>query len=719
MAELNLTGRHGLPVIHQGEAAECGLACLAMITSYHGRRTDLPVLRRTYATSLKGATLKDLMGVAHRLKFNTRALRLELDELDQLKTPCVLHWDLNHFVVLKSVGKDSIVIHDPAVGKRRIPMAEVSGHFTGVALELVPAMNFVAKDERQKLGLSQFWHGASGLGRFLVQLLVLSVGLQVLSLLSPFYVQLVVDQAIVSADLQFLKLLGAGFLLLLIARIVIGWIRSWVVIYMGNMLALQMGGNLLRHMLRLPNKYFASRHVGDVVSRFGSLGAIQELMTTGLIEAVIDGLLLITTLVVIWLYSPLLSAIVLGLLVVYAAMRLALYPRFRELSHENIVASAEASSNFMETIRGMATVKQFGLELDRLGKWQNHFVDVTNTEVRTARLSLSFGVVNDFLFGLGRIVIIYLAATLVLKGEFTVGMLMAFLSYQSQFLGAGAALVNKWMAYRLVSLHLERLADIVMEAPEEDEQPPQLFTDQQSLTLEAQGLEFRYAPSEPAIMRDLNLRVGAGDCLCIVGPSGCGKSTLLRMLQGLEAPTAGRVLVNGVDVRNYGLSNYRQLVASVTQDDQLLSGSILENITLFEEQPDLERMARAAKLACIDETIARLPMNYHSLIGDMGDVLSAGERQRVMLARALYRQPRILFLDEATCHLDPALEKRINANLAALNITRVIVTHRHSMLPYADRIVQLRDGKLTPVRLKAAPRPTAPLRPAALSLVNA
>ena len=712
MPDLNLTGRHGLPVIHQGEAAECGLACLAMVTSYHGRKTDLPVLRRSYATSLKGATLKDLMGVAHRLKFNTRALRLELEELDQLKTPCVLHWDLNHFVVLKSVGKDRIVIHDPAVGKRRIPMAEVTGHFTGVALELVPAMDFVQKDERQRLGLSQFWRGASGLGRFLAQLLVLSVGLQVLSLLSPFYVQLVVDQAIVSADLQFLTLLGAGFLLLLVAQIVIGWIRSWVVIYMGNMLALQMGGNLLRHMLRLPNKYFASRHVGDVVSRFGSLGAIQELMTTGLIEAVIDGLLLITTLVVIWLYSPLLSAIVLGLLVVYAAMRLALYPRFRELSHENIVASAEASSNFMETIRSMATVKQFGLELDRLGKWQNHFVDVTNTEVRTARLSLTFGVVNDFLFGLGRIVIIYLAATLVLKGEFTVGMLMAFLSYQGQFLNAGAALVNKWMAYRLLSLHLERLADIVMEAPEEDEQPPQLFTDQQSLTLEAQGLEFRYAPSEPAIMSDLDLRVGAGDCVCIIGPSGCGKSTLLRMLQGLEAPTAGRVLVNGVDVRNYGLTNYRQLVASVTQDDQLLSGSILENITLFEEQPDLQRMAAAAKLACIDETIARLPMNYHSLIGDMGDVLSAGERQRVMLARALYRQPRILFLDEATCHLDPALEKRINANLAALNITRVIVTHRHSMLPHADRIVRLQDGQLRPVRLKRrapAPAPDNPV----------
>ncbi|MGH8529146.1 MAG: peptidase domain-containing ABC transporter [Nevskiales bacterium] len=686
-----------LKVVLQSEAAECGIACMAMIAGYHGRKLDLNKLRREYPVSLKGSHLQNLIGIAHQLRFTTRALRVELDELAALRPPAILHWNLNHFVVLKGVRGDQVEIHDPAVGQRRLALSTVSKHFTGVALELLPASDFVQKDEQERLRLSQFWKEAVGLKRFLLQLLLMSGVLQVFALLSPFYVQLVVDEAVVRGDQSFLTLLALGFLAVLLLKTAIGWLRSWLVIYLGNLFSLQMQGNLLRHMLRLSLGFFSKRHIGDVVSRFGSMSAIQNLITTGLVEAILDGALLITTLIVLLIYSPNLTLIVVSLLLVYALMRLALYQPLRDLSHENLIAEAEASTQFMETVRGMATVKQFGLELERQNQWQNRFVDVANTGIRIARLSLSFGVVNQLLFGIGGIAVIYLGAKLVMEQAFTVGMLMAFVAYQQQFLSSGGALIDKWMAFKLLDLHLERLGDIALTDPEEESYAPPLPLKLPQAELALREISFRYATSDPLILDGITLDIRGGECVAIIGPSGCGKSTLMRILQGLEQATDGIVKFAGSDIRRLGLANYRGLVASVTQEDRLLSGSMTENITLFDEKPDLDRMVDCAQRCLIHDTIMATPMNYHSLIGDMGDALSAGERQRLMLARALYRQPQVLFLDEATCHMDPELDEHINRMLAELKITRVIVTHRQSPLRYADRVYRLYQGKLEPV----------------------
>lgn len=691
---LSFWGGPRLPSVLQTEAAECGLACLAMVASYHGRKTNLNKLRREHAISLKGATLKSLMDIAHRLNFTSRALRLELEELKDLKTPAILHWNLNHFVVLKAVRKGFAVIHDPALGQRQMSLETISKHFTGVALELLPAPGFVKKDERETLKLRELWKEAVGLKRFLTQLLLLSILLQAVSLLSPFYVQLVVDEAVVRADTSFLSLLALGFGVILVFQTVIGWVRSWVVMYLGTLLSVQIQSNLLRQLLRLPLSYFHKRHIGDIVSRFGSMSAIQNLLTTGVIEAILDGLMLVFTVVVIYLYQPTLASITVGLLFLYAVIRWLRYQALRELSLENLVASADNSSQFMETIRGMPTVKLFGLELERMSQWQNRVVDVTNTSLHIGRLNLGFGVANKLLFGIASLSIVYLGATMVMEQTFTVGMLMAFLAYQGQFLGAGGGLIDQWIAYKLLDIHLDRISDIALTKPEEETIPAQLSVGDIPASLKLENVSFRYSPNEPFLFEGISLEVGAGECAVIVGPSGVGKSTLLRLALGLEKPEQGIVRFGGVDIAKLGLANYRRMVGAVTQEDRLLSGSVTENITLFDPQPDHERMVEYAKLCGIHDAIMGMPMNYHSLIGDMGDVLSAGERQRLMLARALYRRPKILFLDEATSNLDLSLDEQINRMLAGLKITRVIVTHRQTALGYADRIYVLQQGKL-------------------------
>jgi ATP-binding cassette, subfamily B, bacterial CvaB/MchF/RaxB len=707
LQQLNFRGRHVLPGILQTEAAECGLACLAMIAGYHGRRTDLNRLRREHAVSLKGSTLKSLMDIAHRLGFTSRALRLELTELRELRKPAILHWNLNHFVVLRQIRGDTALIHDPAVGLRRLPLETVSKHFTGVALELLPAPGFEARDERETLKLRQLWSEAVGLKRFLIQLLLLSLALQAFALLSPFYVQLVVDEAVVRLDPGFLGLLAAGFLLVILLQTAIGWIRSWVLMYMGTLLSLQVQGNLLRHLLRLPLGFFQKRHIGDIVSRFGSMSAIQNLLTTGLVEAVVDGLMLVLTITVMLVYQPQLTALAAALLSVYGLIRWVRYRALRELSVEQLVASAEAGSQFMETIRGMPTIKLFGLEQDRLGQWQNRAVGVANTSIRIARLDIGFGVANRILTGAAHIGIVYLGAMMVMEQQFTVGMLMAFLAYQGQFLGAGGRLIDQWIAYRLLDIHLDRLSDIALATPEEKEIPAPVPVRNLPASFSLQRVSFRYSADEPRLLDDVSIDVPDGGCIVILGPSGVGKSTLLRIALGLEQPEAGTVELGGVDIRKLGLSNYRRMAGAVTQEDRLLSGSIAENITLFDPHPDTEHMVACARLCAMHDVIMRMPMNYHSLIGDMGDILSAGERQRLMLARALYRRPRILFLDEATSNLDPALDEQINRMLAELQITRVIVTHRATAQHYANQVYRMAPG-----RLQALPDGAALERPA-------
>ncbi|MFN8737026.1 MAG: peptidase domain-containing ABC transporter [Betaproteobacteria bacterium] len=689
---LNLS-RQRLPVILQTEAAECGLASLAMIACHHGFETDLAALRRRFTLSLKGATLSFLMQAAGQLNFAPRPLRAELEDLPKLRTPCVLHWDMNHFVVLKQADSRRAVIHDPASGARTLEMSEVSRHFTGVALELTPTSGFEKRNERRTVRLRDLMGRVTGLKRSLAQVMLLALALQVFALVSPFYMQWVVDGAVVSADRDLLTTLGIGFLLLIAVQTAVTAARSWVVLYLSTSLNLQWLANVFTHLLKLPVSYFEKRHLGDVVSRFNSVTTIPRTLTTSFVEAMIDGLMAIATLAVMLVYSVWLAAITVGAMATYGLLRWYFYAPLRRAQEEHLIHASKQQSHFLETVRGVQSIKLFGRQEERRSRWLNLVVDSTNRDASSQKLGLAFRSANMLVFGVERIAVIWLGALLVLDNAFSVGMLFAFVSYKEQFSARISGLIDKAIEMKMLSVQGERLADIVLTDPEPDA-PPVPLSAGTDASLEVRDLSFRYADTEPFVLQGCALKIEHGESVAIVGASGGGKTTLLKVMLGLLTPTDGEVRVGGINIQKLGIQQYRTLVGTVMQDDQLFAGSIADNIAFFDPAADHARIEQAARLAAVHEEIVAMPMQYNTLIGDMGAALSGGQRQRLLLARALYKQPRILFLDEATSALDIRKEKAVNDAVKALHLTRIIIAHRPETIASADRVIVLQNGRV-------------------------
>jgi ATP-binding cassette, subfamily B, bacterial CvaB/MchF/RaxB len=699
---LNFRGRARLPVILQSEAAECGLACLAMVASYFGHRIDIDTLRRRHPVSLKGVTLRSLIEIARHLKLACRPLRVEPGHLAKLRLPALLHWDMNHFVVLKAATRKELVIHDPAAGERRISHAEASRHLTGVAVETWPLENFAPKDERTRLPLSAFFGRVRGTAHALGQIFALSVVLELCLIAAPFYVQVAMDQVIASGDVDLLIMLAVGFGLVTAISVAAKALRSLTTISLQNTLHFAMGSRLFHHLVRLPLAYFEKRHIGDILSRFVSLEPIRNILAEGLITAVIDGLMGIATLTVIFIYSPLLGGVVGVAFLLYLAVRLALYRQFRERSEAVIRSKAQENSTLIETLRAMQTLKLFNRESEREGQWLNRYAGVINAAVRIGRTKILFSTLNEAIFGLENIITVYLAVRMALAGQFSIGMIFAILAYKQSFMTKAVSLVETALDFRVLELHVERLSDIALSAPEPGHDRPLGYARPVLGRVELRNVWFRYAETEPFVLEDVSLTVEPGQLVTIMGPSGGGKSTLVKIMLGLLEPTSGEVLIDGLPLSTVGAQAYREQVGAVMQEDQLLSGSIADNICFFDPSYDQERMIECARLAGVHDEIMAMPMTYNSLIGDMGSSLSGGQKQRVLLARALYRQPKVLFLDEGTAHLDTDKEAEVHRNLRALSMTRINVAHRPGMSAAADRLFWV--GRTCELR---APSPAA------------
>lgn len=582
-----------------------------------------------------------------------------------------------------------VILHDPAYGLRRVSFAEVSKHFTGVALELMPTEEFDPRTERQRVTLSQLTGRLPGAARALVQLFLLAGALEVFAIVSPFFMQIVVDNAIVSEDRDLLTVLGTGFLFLAMIQVGVTAMRSWVVMVLGTTLNLKLFSNLFRHLLRLPMSFFEKRYLGDVVSRFGSLNVIQRTLTTSFAEAIVDGLMAVATFVMMLIYSWKLAAIVCVAGTLYGLLRLILYRPLRQAQEEQIVRDAKQQTNLLETVRGVQSVKLFNSQFHRESLYQNLLVDNFNAGIRVQKLTILFHALNGTLFGIENIAVIWLGATLVLHGGFSVGMLFAFALYKQLFTSRITSFIEKGIEFKMLALHTERVADIALTEPETHATSDLSQTQPLRADIEVRNLSFRYAESEPLVLANVNLDIKAGESVAIVGPSGCGKTTLLKVLLGLLPPTEGEVSIGGISLSRLGVEHYRNMIGAVMQDDQLFSGSIADNISFFDQEPDQERIEHCARLAAVHQNIIAMPMGYNTLIGDMGTVLSGGQKQRVLLARALYKDPKILFLDEATSHLDVDREKLVNEAIRQLKVTRVIIAHRPETIAAADRVITL------------------------------
>ncbi|GAC16173.1 peptidase domain-containing ABC transporter [Aliiglaciecola lipolytica] len=700
---LNFSSRKSLPCILQTEASECGLACLAMISGFYGYEIDLTSIRSRFSISAHGATLKQIMQIAGQMELTSRALRLEMEQLAELQTPCILHWELKHFVVLKKVTKNKVHIHDPGIGERILDFAEVDKLFTGVALELTPTPDFEKGKQKRKLALSHFWNRITGLKRSLSLILLLSIFIQIFALVQPYYMQTVIDDVILRSDYNLLAVLAFGFGLLLLIDAGTSYVRQMVILNLSSRLNIQMAANVFTHLIRLPMDYFSKRHMGDVVSRFGSLQSIRELLTTGLVTIFVDGLMAILIVWVMFLYDIKLTLIVLGVVFLYALLRFLFYKPLKRLTEESIVSTAKENSHFMESVRAIQTIKLFEKETDRQSQWQNKLAEAMNKEIRLQRWHISFDTANKILFGLENIIVIYFAALAVTNNILSVGMLFAFVSYKSRFINAMDNLIEKWIEFRMLDLHCERLADVVYtpkdpmvkELKNTHISNADISFNNISGDLTLQNLGFSYSQVDSPVFHNINQTFKAGSTIAIIGASGCGKSTLMKCMMGLLQPTQGQVLVDGIPLSS--VETYRENIAAVMQDDVLLTGSIAENIACLTSNVDMQKVVYCANLACVHDDIAQTSMQYNTLVGDMGANLSGGQKQRIILARALYKEPKILFLDEATSHLDVQNEMAINNHIKQLSITRVVIAHRPETIASADKVFRLESGQLRDV----------------------
>ncbi|HGT7776062.1 colicin V export peptidase/ABC transporter CvaB [Escherichia coli] len=686
---LDLRWQRRVPVIHQTETAECGLACLAMICGHFGKNIDLIYLRRKFNLSARGATLAGINGIAEQLGMATRALSLELDELRVLKTPCILHWDFSHFVVLVSVKRNRYVLHDPARGIRYISREEMSRYFTGVALEVWPGSEFQSETLQTRISLRSLINSIYGIKRTLAKIFCLSVVIEAINLLMPVGTQLVMDHAIPAGDRGLLTLISAALMFFILLKAATSTLRAWSSLVMSTLINVQWQSGLFDHLLRLPLAFFERRKLGDIQSRFDSLDTLRATFTTSVIGFIMDSIMVVGVCVMMLLYGGYLTWIVLCFTTIYIFIRLVTYGNYRQISEECLVREARAASYFMETLYGIATVKIQGMVGIRGAHWLNMKIDAINSGIKLTRMDLLFGEINTFVTACDQIVILWLGAGLVIDNQMTIGMFVAFSSFRGQFSERVASLTSFLLQLRIMSLHNERIADIALHEKEEKKPEIEIVADMGPISLETNGLSYRYDSQSAPIFSALSLSVAPGESVAITGASGAGKTTLMKVLCGLFEPDSGRVLINGIDIRQIGINNYHRMIACVMQDDRLFSGSIRENICGFAEEMDEEWMVECARASHIHDVIMNMPMGYETLIGELGEGLSGGQKQRIFIARALYRKPGILFMDEATSALDSESEHFVNVAIKNMNITRVIIAHRETTLRTVDRVISI------------------------------
>lgn len=680
--------------LRQAEASECGLVCVAIVSALLGAELSLPELRRRHPVSPRGLTLKEVADIAGALNLEGRAVRCELDELRELQCPAILHWGTNHFVVLERVGRKGCQIIDPARGGRLVSLNEVNRKFTGIALELAATPAFRKRREPSPLNMLSLISWVPSLRSGLIQILLLSVLLQAYMIVSPLYLQLAIDQGALRGDSGLVASLAVGFGIFAIFNAMASGLRGIALQKLSAILSWDMTRRLFHHMVRLPLPWFQRRRLADALTRFDSIQPIQNLIASGLVGVLIDGILSVTMLILMLILAPPLALIAIVALVMFAALKLLTLSLSMKLGAASLSASIAEQGKRIETLRAMQTIKVMAAESQREGDWANKLANTVHARQKSGTLTVVIGAVQQLIDALAIVAIVFLGVRAILRTEITVGLLYAFIAYRAQFAGATQALFDQFISWRMLNIYTQRIADIVLTPTERGLERSVIGMPTMHGAIRLRNVSFGYAPHEQPVLTRISIAIEPGEFVAITGPSGAGKSTLLKVLMGLYPATSGDVLIDGQPLGAWGASAIRRTFGVVMQDDELLSGTVAENVAFFDEQIDMERVWAALSLASIDQEVLAMPMRADTLIGDMGSAFSGGQKQRILLARAFYRRPKVLLLDEATSHVDVPRERAINNALRALSMTRIVIAHRPETIAAADRIIVISGGNI-------------------------
>ncbi len=680
-----------LSIVRQSTATECGLACVAMLADYFGIAADLTSLRRRYSVSLKGATLGSIDSCCRDLGLSTRAIRCDYHELRNLSTPCILHWRFNHFLILKSVSRRGLTLYDPSRGIVMESHSSAGDAFTGIALEVKSESRIRRARRPLQLKLSSLLAKDTDIGRKFLAGLLLALIFELLLLTSPFYLQIVIDEVLARGDPLLLNVVAIVFFALLLFQLLANVMRQLTFLFLGHVTSFDITSRVLHRLFRLPIRFFRSRELGDIQHRIQSLQHIQNFIVQGVPALVLDTLFVVLISCVLVLYEPGLTLLMIVALLLWCLWRVTIFHRSLRLSNDIAQAESSVQTHLLESLRAVQSIKISNGEPQRQAEWQNLFASTTNTRIRLGKLQIADAAVRSLLFQGARTVAIYWLARNGLAQQMTIGAISAYVAYLGMFTTRCSGIVDRLMEYKLLEVPLRRLSDVIFSEEERDQ-----GRDVHSGIgdIELRKLSFSYSQDEAPILQDCSALFPESALTVIAGPSGAGKSTVLQVIAGNVLAEEGELLLAGRPAAQLSLKSLRSKMATVFQDDALLKGSVAENIALFSTDIDMLRVRASAIAACIAPELEALPMAYETRIGDLGSSLSCGQVQRILLARAFYRRPALLLLDEASSGLDCALERRVIASLRQLPATKIVVSHSDLMLQAADEVLWLHKGRL-------------------------
>jgi len=687
--------RRAVPYIPQAEMADCGAAALAMSLGFHGRHVSLAEMHEATGTGRDGVDALRLAEAATSYGLRARGVATEVDDLNVMPRGTILHWGAAHFVVLESTSRHGVTIVDPMAGRYRVGWSAVDDLYSGVAIMLEPAATFASGGRRAPGAVHharRMLSGSTGIGRVLAT----SVVVRLMALAVPVLTGVVVDQLVPSDDGRLLKIVAAVMVALIGYSMLASFIRAHLLLRLRSRLDVAMTLGFLEHLVDLPYAFFLKRSSGDLMMRLRSNATVREILTTGTLAALLDGALATVYLILIYALSPVLGALVTVLAVAEVTVLLSARRRNQHLMGEALATEAKSQSYAYEMFSAVETLKAAGAERRAVSHWTNLFVAEMNVSLRQGRLTAAVDTAFHGLALLSPIAVLLVGAYLVGSGQLSLGTMLSLAALAGAFLEPLATLVATALQVQLLGSYMSRIDD-VLDTPTETQGRDLRHAPALTGAVRAEGLTFRYHPHGPPAVDGADLEVSPGEVLAIVGRSGSGKSTMGRLLLGLYAPSAGRVLLDDVDLATLHPRSVRSQIGVVTQNPYIFGLSIRDNLTLGDPGLPLERLESAAALAGIADDIHAMPMGWETALVDAGASLSGGQRQRLALARALAPQPRILLLDEATSSLDTVTEAQVHANIAGLGCTVIVIAHRLATVIDADRIVVMDAGRVVEV----------------------
>jgi ATP-binding cassette, subfamily B, bacterial len=679
-------GGRRVPLLFQSSNAECGSACLAMVLGYHGYRTSVREVREWCPPGRDGISAGALVRTARGVGLLATAYRAGTEVLRSVALPAIAHWQDNHFVVVTGITDRHVAVVDPQIGRQRLSWAEVDASLGRVVVSLSPGPDFRARKVRE----TPFWRiYLSGLLRLpgtrglLLQVLAASLLLQVLGLAVPF-----VSRSVVDGTASATSLLGLGVVLVVLAQLVTVLLRSALLIYLQGRLDARSMLGFCAHLLSLPLRYFEQRSTGDITMRIGSLAILREVLTSQTLSAALDTVLVLSYLGILFALDVTIGLAVLAVVVVAIAVLVGTTRRVRERMAADVAAQSRLQGHVVESLEGIATIKALAAEAHALDRWAELFFGWMQATLRRGYLAAAIDAVAVSLRALTPLLVLWIAITRVRDGSMGPGTMLAVTWLSAAIVTPLSSVLSNGQRLQLAGAQLQRLADVLRTEPQQPGDAAPRLTGR--IDLDAVG--YRYDPVGPPVLQDVSLSVRPGQRVAVVGRTGAGKTTLGMVLLGLYPASAGELRFDGVALS--ALTPVRGQIGVVLQDPFVFSGTIRQNIAFHDPDVDPERIEWAARVACLHEDIAAMPLRYDTRLAERGTGLSGGQRQRLALARALVRKPAILLLDEATSHLDAATEARVHRNLAEIACTQIVIAHRLSTIRDADQIVVLDQGRI-------------------------